>query len=825
MKSFDALTQQLEGWRRHCDRYWHQLTPRALPSARKPAQRRSLQIPGPVMLAIAIVSLTSVVGYRFYNQPRLKEGIVAPKTLIANDNIRFEDTQSTEAKRKQAQTGLFPILKVDPTANFQTEEKLEAFLSDVQQLRQQVGPFPYINERILSLPVQHFLRSSADEEWQYVVAAINPQNYGAFANGDGSSAALQSSPRLPEIRDAIAGLRRYQAQAGPTELAILLEQIAQERRNYQGALNLIDSFATSDIAASYKISLLALSDTTWQETRQGLELAVNRILAQGIPRGLPEDIKRTALQVQLKRQVAPQQEEKLAEVLLKIVQPNLVDDPERTAERAQQARAEVEAVIVEIKKGEAIVKAGEPISQRQFLILDRLDLSDRGINWAGLAVSGGLVTLSIGVFWLVQQRLSLRLRCRDRILLCLLSVSTPLLTVLNVPYVNLPAVGLLVSSFYSPTLAVTQVALLSGLTSFSAVTAEGGMLIGWDSLIPGVMGGFVAAVTAGRLRSREELALLGGAVGAVSGSVNLVVNLIVSSTPGAVWLFSVPEAALYGLWGTAWCVVALGLSPYLEKLFDLITPIRLAELSNPNRPLLKRLATEAPGTFQHTLFVASLAEAAARELHCNVELARAGTLYHDIGKMHDPLGFIENQMGGPNKHDEIDDPWRSAEIIKKHVSQGLVMARKYNLPQAICNFIPEHQGTILISYFYFQAQQRAQAERRMLPPDESQAACVPESEFRYDGPIPQSRETGIVMLADACEAALRSLKDVTPEVALATIKKIFKARWQDHQLVDSGLKQEELPIIADVFVRVWQQYNHQRIAYPKAALEPQPSAK
>ncbi|NJO20106.1 MAG: HDIG domain-containing protein, partial [Spirulinaceae cyanobacterium RM2_2_10] len=278
---------------------------------------------------------------------------------------------------------------------------------------------------------------------------------------------------------------------------------------------------------------------------------------------------------------------------------------------------------------------------------------------------------------------------------------------------------------------------------------------------------------------------------------------------GTIWSVQLASAALFGISGLAWCVVALGVSPYLERLFDLVTPIRLAELANPNRPLLKRLATQAPGTFQHTLFVASLAEAAARELHCNVELVRTGTLYHDIGKMHDPLGFIENQMGGPNKHDTIDDPQFSAQIIKKHVSEGLVMARKHGLPQAVRDFIPEHQGTILISYFYFQAKQQAQTKGQE----------IAEADFRYDGPIPQSRETGIVMLADACEAALRSLKEVTPETALSMVNKIFKARWQDNQLSECGLRREELPIIAEVFVRVWQQYNHQRIVYPQAALD------
>ncbi|QFS50701.1 pgpH, cyclic-di-AMP phosphodiesterase PgpH [Nostoc sphaeroides CCNUC1] len=281
--------------------------------------------------------------------------------------------------------------------------------------------------------------------------------------------------------------------------------------------------------------------------------------------------------------------------------------------------------------------------------------------------------------------------------------------------------------------------------------------------------------------------------------------MLVNTAIAPLWYAVLGAAVLNGLAGLIWSILALGLSPYLEALFDLVTPIRLAELSNPNRPLLKRLADEAPGTFQHTLFVATLAEAAARALNCNVELVRAGVLHHDIGKMHDPLGFIENQMGGINKHDVINDPWKSAEIIKKHVSEGLVMARQHKLPSAIQAFIPEHQGTILIAYFYQQAQQQQQNPEKVLH----------ESDFRYDGPIPQSKETGIAILADACEAALRSLKDATPEAALAMVNKILKARWQDNQLVDSGLTRAEMSQIAHIFVQVWQQFHHQRIAYPK----------
>jgi putative nucleotidyltransferase with HDIG domain len=264
---------------------------------------------------------------------------------------------------------------------------------------------------------------------------------------------------------------------------------------------------------------------------------------------------------------------------------------------------------------------------------------------------------------------------------------------------------------------------------------------------------------------------------------------------------------LSGVLGLAWTIVAIGVSPYLEHIFDVVTTIRLVELANPNRPLLKRLAAETPGTFQHTLFVANLAEAAARELGCNVELVRAGTLYHDIGKMHDPMGFIENQMGGPNKHDLINDPWISADIIKKHVTEGIALARKARLPKAVRAFIPEHQGTMMIAYFHHQAKERAAADPTIQ---------INDRDFQYDGPAPQSRETGIMMLADASEAALRSLSNATPEAALNMIHKILAARWKDGQLDESGLTRDDMSRVAQVFVQVWQQSNHQRIAYPKS---------
>ena len=388
--------------------------------------------------------------------------------------------------------------------------------------------------------------------------------------------------------------------------------------------------------------------------------------------------------------------------------------------------------------------------------------------------------------------------------------------------IDLPLVGLLTGSFYGQAVGSVVCVLLGLLMPLS-------LGLDWTPLIAMTMAGVVGALLAGRLRSREEFAFLGLGLGLIQGATYFLLSLISSAAAASVWGTLLGLAMIHSLVGLMWSIVALGLSPYLEHVFDLVTPIRLAELANPNRTLLKRLAAEAPGTFQHTMFVASLAEAAARVLGCNVELVRAGTLYHDIGKMHDPLGFIENQMGGPNKHDELNDPWKSADLIKRHVSEGLVMAKKARLPKAIQAFIPEHQGTMCIAYFHCQAvQQMTQAkEAHQCTGSEDSAVmtavrspAVREADFRYDGPIPQSRETGIVMLADSCEAALRSLKDATYEEALNMVNRILRARWQDQQLVDSGLTRSEMGKIAEVFVRVWQQVNHQRIVYPKAALPP-----
>nr|WP_052646629.1 HDIG domain-containing metalloprotein [Spirulina subsalsa] len=827
MKTLDFFTQRLTRWQRSNPSRSNSAPSKRVKTTPPKSQRNT--IPNPMMLVFVVVSLTSVVGYRFYNQPRLKPGMIAPQTIWAEEDVQVVDEELTREQRKVAETGASEVLKLNPEVTAKTRQDLEAFLAQVEQMRRMAGAFPFVSDDVLSLPSQRHLRAISEEDWQTMVSQLQaefdlpelPRPVEPDPEDSEQNARLQDavvpSPLGLNAQQALEELENYGTAQGDLALMQLLTKIDTVRLGYSQALKEFTSSQQS-IAHSrpetlrernYKLRLLDLRDSTWESTRDGFQVALDRILAQGIHRGMPEDLKREAIQVQLVSEVPVLTTPLGVELLTEMVKPNLERDEEAIRRLAEQAAEKIEPVVYQIQRGEMIVRSGQEIDRKAFLLLDQLNASERSINWRGLLITSALVTGAVGIFWGVRSRWNVRLRCRDRILLCLLSVSTPLLMQFNQN--NVAAVALLVSGFYHPVLAATQVTLITGLSVFGSLSAGSGVGLAWEGFLAGAAGGLLAAFMGGRLRSREELALLGVGVGVTQGVVYLVMTLVGTPTTAALVSLVLPGAMVFGVSGLAWCVVALGVSPYLERVFDLVTPIRLAELSNPNRPLLKRLATEAPGTFQHTLFVASLAEAAARELHCNVELVRAGTLYHDVGKMHDPLGFIENQMGGPNKHDAINDPWQSAEIIKKHVSEGLVMARRCNLPQAVRDFIPEHQGTILISYFYFQASQQAQAE----------GETIDEQDFRYDGPIPQSRETGIVMLADACEAALRSLKDATPETALNMVNKIFKARWQDNQLVDSGLKREDLTVIAEVFIRVWQQYNHQRIAYPKAILDKQ----
>ena len=786
---------------------WQQSFP---PSTVPPVQRSRTHevhgnwLPPSAAVALSTLTLTAAMGQQFYRQPTLQVGTVAPNTVIAPAEATVTDTETTEAQRTAARNGATPVLVVDQAKNEQIQTALKTLLQEASALRRQAGEFPFSATNRLATNTQIYLRRASPEDWETIQPWVD-QDRPAIDQAATELAQNPSFGRLsPTQQQVVADLLQY----SQTERTALLAQIITARADYQRAQSDLRALvAEPGSQFPNDEAFLHLPDARWGEVQVAIQTALGRILSQGIAPGLSSETLRQASLVHLNDAIPSSLENFAASLLVAVLETNLVEDPAQTRQQAEDAAEQVPEVIVSVQKGEVIVRAGTVIDQSMFVLLDEFGLSQRRLNWVGFIGFGFLVGGGVAIFLLAEQTVRPALRCRDHGLIFCMLLGVSGLSVLGLAAYSLPAVGLLISSFYGATLGTTVVGLL-------AIALPVGTGISLIPLIACTAGALVSSLLAPRLRSREELALLGGVVGVIQGGVYLAMTWVLSPVSAATWYLPLTGAALQGAYGLISTIAALGLSPYLEHLFDLITPTRLAELSNPNRPLLKRLASEAPGTFQHTVFVASLAESAAQALHCNVELVRAGTLYHDIGKMHDPLGFIENQMGGPNKHDQINDPWQSATIIKKHVTEGLVMARRCRLPKALQSFIPEHQGTMLISYFFHQAKEQASTD------EGAPELPVKEQDFRYDGPIPQSPETGIVMLADSCEAALRSLKDATHEEALAMVNRILKARWRDRQLVDSGLTREHMAVIAQVFVQVWQQYNHKRIAYPKDSFKP-----
>jgi cyclic-di-AMP phosphodiesterase PgpH len=759
----------------------------------------------PIIAGLALLSLTGLMGQRFYNQPELAAGRQSPMTIVAPRTARVEDVKTTEEKRQAARVGAVAALRLDGAINQHISQDLRDYLDRANQLRNGLQPPPIVPPDLLSLPMQWALLAAPEADWR-------PWYQAMLANQPAPAPKTRSS--LTEVMARSAELLR-----GQPNLRQLLPKLDRAHQAYQTAqqrlLNpdrerLVRQIPQLDrpidrpwpLAAEplFQADLLQIDGSAWSKTQTALPRVLELILRQGIPAGLPEEalVDTIALHSDL---LLPASSVPFAKRLLhRVLRPNLVADGAQTQRLAAQAALAVEPIYVEIEKGQVIVQQGQTISPSAFVLLDHFERSKRGPDLEGWALFGGGVLLSITTFSWVMGRWGPRLRRRDRLVVLILALGTPIWLLLKIPTNPLPAVGLLLGSFYGPVLGGVTIAMV-GLGLVTGIEIR----LSW--LLSAWIGAAIAALLASRLRSREELALLGLVVGLSQGIVQVVVSLILSPSAAPLWWGLLLQGALIQtIEGIAWCIVAMGLSPYLERLFDVLTPTRLAELSNLNRPLLRRLAEEAPGTFQHTLFVATLAEAAAHALDCNAELVRAGTLYHDIGKLHDPQGFIENQMGEVNKHDQIDNPWTSAALIKKHVTEGIVMARRASLPKSIQAFVPEHQGTMEITYFRYRAQQLNSSDPEQYP--------LNEADFRYDGPTPQSRETGIVMLADSCEAALRSLKDATVEDALGMVNKILRARWQDQQLAESGLSRSDLDTIANVFVQIWQQHHHKRIPYP-----------
>ena len=483
------------------------------------------------------------------------------------------------------------------------------------------------------------------------------------------------------------------------------------------------------------------------------------------------------------------------------MEPNLVLDDEAMENAREAKRAEVENVM--IRKNQKIVDEGEIITQDIYDRLVSLNLIG-GTEYSGTALPllGSLlmVALVFGALYLFfrwGKGIVVLKNNEVKMLFTVYVIMVILMRLMaNLPYFTLIPLGLfamLLSLLIGRRIALIMNGLFCIIGCF---IFNGDVQFLMYSLLVGTMGALLIQKT----DKRKYIVPVAVAMGLVSFVAMFGGGLFFENGYSAGLLKECIFAAMMGLVSV---IIAVGSLPFWEAVFEANTAHRLLELTNPNNEVLRRLMIEAPGTYHHSLIVANLAETATYEIGGNTALARAGAYYHDIGKLKNPQMFSENQTGY-NIHDDLS-PETSAKLITQHPKNGVEMGLEYGLPRVIIDIIREHHGTSLVKYFYYKALKEYGADK------------VTESEFRYQGTIPSSRESAVVMLADTVEAAVRSVlgQGKNLEEAEGLIKTLMKDKLDDNQLDNSGLGIHELEIIRKAFIKVFHGMYHERVAYPK----------
>ncbi len=488
-----------------------------------------------------------------------------------------------------------------------------------------------------------------------------------------------------------------------------------------------------------------------------------------------------------------------------VFQPSLTYQRAETLREWRREAGRIAPTRGAVQEGQVLVRKGDRIDaeiKRQLTSLERAqnERSGRSVLWKQVLGEAMLALAAFLIFFLYLFFLRREVFDSNRtvflIALLFAGIIGLFALVLRLPSVGLYVVPVAIASVQLTILFDSRVGLFGTLV----LALVGGLLLGFDLeyFMATFFAGMLGVFSVRDIKNRGQYFISGGLV--LLGYVFVLT---------AAWLFFNTDTDQYlselGLVvaNSFFVVMAYPLLWVFERSFDLTTDLTLLELSDTNRKLLKELSLRAPGSFNHSLQVANLAEAAADRVGANSLLTRVGALYHDIGKMLKPEYFVENQRTGMNPHDKLK-PRMSALIIASHVKEGLEMARQHNLPQRVLDFIPMHHGTTRIEFFY----------RKALEAKAPDDPDLLESEFRYPGPRPHSRETAILMLADGVEAASRSLEDPTHKRLQALIDAIFQARIDDDQFTDTDLTFRDMRVIKETFLTMLMGIYHVRVKYP-----------
>lgn len=550
------------------------------------------------------------------------------------------------------------------------------------------------------------------------------------------------------------------------------------------------------------INLIKLDEFSLEGVERNVNQSIKRVMQQGIKEDDMEEAVKQVIRDISGLSSSPYTAIISGEIGEKFLKPSLFLDKEATQAKRQEAAVAVKDVKEVIRKGQIIVRKGEIVTNTHLERLEALGLQSPVIrfkNIFGLLLTNIILILLLNLY-LFNYHQNIY---NDFYKLTLLGVIY-LAAIILAKTVGGISGYLIPTAFASMLIAITldsRLALwVTFLISFNIGFIFNGEI---DYMITALAGGLIAIFSIRKATQRSSLTRAGLLIAGVNVLSITAFGLIERNSAEIIL-----QNYLWGILnGITSVILTLGILPFLESFFDITSSFKLMELSNPNQPLLKQLLVEAPGTYHHSVVVGNLAEAAADEIGANSLLARVGAYYHDVGKLKRPYFFAENQEAYKNIHDELE-PSLSALVIASHVKDGIDMARKYKLPKKIVDIINQHHGTGLISYFY----------HRALQTNEDKSSEVDEESYRYSGPKPQSKEAGIILLADMLEAEARTLSNPTASRIKNLTQNVINKNLINGQLDDCNLTLRELNRIKDVFARILTGMFHNRVEYPDEEL-------
>ncbi len=555
-----------------------------------------------------------------------------------------------------------------------------------------------------------------------------------------------------------------------------------------------------------ELSLISrMEDPRWQAVATNAPRVLYELLSEKITSERLRSLRGEAM-ARFAALPVDQDRELAADLVQQFARVNYSPNPAETERLRKEAQDAVAPVSKTIEKGEVILREGDVVRATDLEKLEALGLRNPAVDYHAISASALLalivVVLLAGYIWVFDPTLLVHER---RLLLVALVILASVLAAKAVlpgrPYwaylFPISAVAMLLATLLEAQLALLVTVVLSIVVASIASNSL-------EVAAIGVVGAVLGTLGVRRSDRLHSYFLAGAMVALGSFAVILVFRLMTKEDDWAGLALMGGLSVVNGLLSAS---LTVGTFSLLGRLFGITTTMQLLELSDPTQPLLRRLLNEAPGTYHHSIMVGNLAERAAERVGADALLVRVGSYYHDVGKLARPYFFIENQFDGKNVHDSLD-PQTSARIVAAHVRDGLEMAEKYKLPPRVTEFIGEHHGTRLVSYFFNQASREGDGQ-------------VDVSQYSYPGPRPRSKEVAIVMLADSVEAVVRSAKDHSPEVVAALVRKVVDERVAEGQLDDCELTMRDVEETKIAFTSILMGMYHPRIEYPPALPAPE----